>query len=96
MKEETADEEHSSWDNLYGHGYSPRCCRLLVHVLVDAVIDPETNKRSNLIRNLEQAGENTADRRDGKFGDVARDSGGDATTCEASQDPSGIWKSGLG
>jgi hypothetical protein len=43
MQEESTDEQDSSRRDLDSHGNTPCRCRVGVHVLVDAIVDPEAD-----------------------------------------------------
>ena len=90
---QASNQQHTAWHNLDSHGDTPGGCRIYIHGLVDAVIDPEANHRANLIGDFEEAREDTADRRDGELGDVTRNSRSNAATRKASKYSTGIFHS---
>lgn len=92
MKEEATNEEDSSGGDLHSHGDSPCCSGGRVHILVDAIIDPEADQRTGLVCDFEETGKNTADGDDGELGDVAGDCGGDGTACDTGESAAGVWR----
>lgn len=71
VDEEAPGQQEPGWYELHGHRNTPACCAGRVHVLCDPVVDPESQNGPDLVDNLEQAGENTTDRRNRQLGDVA-------------------------
>jgi hypothetical protein len=63
----------------------------LVHVLINPVVDPKADNRSNLVRNFEKTSEYTADGRNGKLSDVAWDCRSNATAGKPSEDSTSIF-----
>jgi hypothetical protein len=92
MQEEATDEENSSGGDLNSHGDSPCCSGRRVHVLVDTIVDPEADQRTGLVCDFEETGEDTADRNDGEFGDVAGDCGSDGTACDTGESAASVWR----
>ena len=93
VQEEATDEEQASGDELDAHGDPPGGSLGRVHVLVDAVVDPEADNTSDLIGELEQAGQDAADRGDGELGNVTGDCGSNRTTAKSREDAAGICES---
>lgn len=91
VQEEAAEEQYAGGDDLHGHGDAPAGGAGGVHVLVDAVVDPEADERADLVRDLEEAREDAADGRDGELGDVAGHGGGDGAAGEAGQGTAGVF-----
>jgi hypothetical protein len=91
VEEETTDEQNSSGDDLNCHGDTPCRRRGGVHVLVDAIVDPESDQRAGLVGYFEKTSQDTADGNDGELGDVAGDCGGDGTTCDSCEGTTGVW-----
>lgn len=90
MEEEAADEENARGDELNRHRHAPGGGGVDVHVLVDAIIDPEAHERTHLIRYFEQTSQNASNRSDGQLGDVAGHRGGDGTASETGEDTTSI------
>lgn len=86
----SGSEEGRGWDDLHGHGNSPRRGAGLVHVFVDAVVDPEADEGAGLVRDFEETGKNTTDGGNGELGDVAGHGGSDGTASEASENTASI------
>lgn len=61
-----------------------------IHMLVDAVVDPEPDQATKLIRNLKQARENAANGHDRELGNVAGHGSRDGTASESRQNSAGI------
>jgi hypothetical protein len=56
MQEESTNEEDSGGGDLNSHGDSPCCSGRRVHVLVDAIVDPEADQRTGLVCYFEETG----------------------------------------
>lgn len=91
MEEESTNQEDTRGNNLHSHWDTPASSTERIHVLVDTVIDPETNKRTNLVCDFEETRQDTADRDDGELGDVTRDGGSDGTTGDSGKSTASIW-----
>lgn len=90
MQEEAADKENTGGDDLDGHGHAPAGSRGDVHVLVDAIVDPEADEGTDLVGDFEETGQDTTDGDDGKLGDVAGDGGGDGAAGDSGQGTSSV------
>lgn len=91
VKPPSTGKQRGGWDDLNGHGDSPCCGAGLVQVLVDAVIDPKSDKGAGLVSNFEETGQDAADRGDRELGDVAGHSGGDGTAGKTSENTTSVW-----
>ena len=61
MEKEATNDQNAGGDDLDSHRDAPCCRRCRIQVLIDAIIDPETDQGAGLIGNLEETGQDTAD-----------------------------------
>lgn len=90
VQQPTASEQCGRGNDLHRHGDAPCGRASLVHVLVDAVVDPEAHKGAGLVGDFEKTSKDTANRGYGELGDVARHCRCDGTASETGQDSASV------
>lgn len=90
VQEPSKNEKNSRWDDLHSHGNPPGRRRCLVHVLIDAIVDPEAHKGARLVRDFEETREDTADGGNGELSDVAGDGRGDGAAGQTGENAASI------
>jgi len=65
VEKESPDKEDAGGNELNCHGQPPAGRRVRIHVLIDAIVDPKSDKGANLISNFKQSGKNPSDGHDG-------------------------------
>lgn len=81
MKKEATSQQDRGRYQLNCHGYPPAQRRLDIHVLVDAIVDPKTDDRTNLICDFEETSEDTSNGGHGQLGDVRWYGSSDCSTA---------------
>lgn len=90
MQEEAAHEQNSRRDDLHRHRHAPARRGRGIHVLVDAIVDPEADERADLVSDFEETRQDAADGDDGEFRDVTWYCGCDGAAGDAGEDAAGV------
>lgn len=92
VDEEATGEEDAGGRELEGHRDPPADGQVRVDGLGNAVVDPEADDGADLVSDLEEAGQDAADRGYGELADVRGDRGRDAAASDSGKGASGILR----
>jgi len=95
LQQRDHQRQKSCRNELHGHGNSPGNRLGSVHVVYNAVVYPEANDCTSLVKGFEETGQSPTDSWRTDLGNVDRRDSGNATNAHTGEESSGIYEANL-